>query len=273
MRTHTLRAHLGVHLEVVEEDIVGVLDLGPHSRTRDGAVSLGAVATVVDVATLVKSGRSLDFAAVTGHLALRLPGRIGPTVKALRSTSQVMRRSRAKAVSAVQIRDDGGRLVGVATVTAEGLPGEGGSHAGGDPNERGVRGVIKTEFLTVHPVATSGPSVDELIAMERVGERTYQMAFHEVLRNVNGVLHGGGACLAAECAARCAATDLGAPHPLVDGLDVHFLAPGLIGPFAAKVEGTPPQDGRLAVSVELSDTGRDGRLIALALVTMHAAGC
>jgi acyl-coenzyme A thioesterase PaaI-like protein len=95
------------------------------------------------------------------------------------------------------------------------------------------------------------------------------MPFHEILRNVNGVLHGGGATLLVEQAARQVAAAVGGgSEAVVDGIEVHFLAPGLTGPFLASVE--PLAGGSSIVAgVEATDLGRGGRPIALGLVSFR----
>ncbi|HSS10097.1 MAG TPA: hotdog domain-containing protein, partial [Acidimicrobiales bacterium] len=93
--------------------------------------------------------------------------------------------------------------------------------------------------------------------------------FHETLRNVNGVLHGGGAALLVEQAARqAAATVDSASVAVVDSIDVHFLAPGLVGPFLATVQ---PLAGRssLVMAVEVTDEGNAGRPVTLGLVGLR----
>lgn len=264
--TH-LRAHLGARLEPDgDERIAGVIPLTSASRNRDGTVSIGAVATMVDVATVVMASRSHPSSLVTAHLALRMPS--SPTGSFLRATSVVIRSNKGGTTSLAHTRDDQGRVVAVATVSGGALGGEGGSHKF-NPNRT-------DDMYERWEVPPDAPCMDDYLAIEPIGvvdgRRAYRMPFHEPLRNRTSVLHGGGHCLIVEHAARLAAADAGAHWPYADTLDVHYLSPGLVGPFEAYVDVAPSVGGdHLAMSVEVIDAGRDGRRIALGLCTTRDA--
>jgi len=256
-----LRAHLGVRLERLAADKVrGVLELGSRARTRDGQVSLGALATVVDVAALFTAKASNPAPQVTSHLALRLP--LAPADGRLHTDSSVVRSGRSGVVSLVHVTDDTGRIVGVATVTSGALAGAGGSH---QPDFQRP----DDDFYEPSRLPGDGPPIDEFLAMSPAGPGRYRMAFHETLRNVNGVLHGGGGALVIEQAARHGIADAGGRGAVVDSLDVHFVAPGLVGPFLASVEVVGDGPGPRSAVIEVVDEGRAGRLVVMGMVGCH----
>jgi acyl-coenzyme A thioesterase PaaI-like protein len=260
-----LRAHLGVRLDrTSERGIRGELQLAPQCRTRLGQVSLGAIATMVDVAAVRRASEAHPAPLVTSHLSLRIPDPLDDGL--LHADSTVVRAGRAKVICAVQVTDPHERLVGIGTVSADALTGDGGSH-------RRTQERDDDDFFVHHSASEGGMPIDELLALEPAGEAAgrhlLRMPFHETLRNVNGVLHGGGAALLVEQAAREVAVRVGAPGAaVVDSIDVHFLAPGLVGPFLASVW---PLAGRssVAIEVEVTDEGNGGRPITLGMVGLR----
>jgi acyl-coenzyme A thioesterase PaaI-like protein len=261
-----LRAHLGVRLERVGEDTVrGVLNLGTRTRTSDGLLSLGALATIVDVGAMFAARVAQGSGPhVTTHLALRVP--VPPEGRRLYVDSQVVRAGRATVVSAVHVSDDHGTVVGVATVTSGALRGRGGSH---QPDFRRPGG----DFYEPPDVPGEGPPIDHFVTFTPVAAveatRTYRIPFLETLRNVNGVLHGGGAAVLVEQAARRAMLDAGMDRPVVDSLDIHYVAPGLVGPFVVAVEAVGARTGHVAMLVTMTDEGRDDRIVAVGMVGCH----
>lgn len=263
---HTDLLHLRAHIAFCLEDVGtgsphGYLPLGPRTIHSDGSPSLGSVATMIDVVGMRAVGH--DGPMVTSHLALRLPGR--PTGSALRSWGRSIRNGKTGGTALVHVVDDEGSTVGVASLTGAALTLGGGTHV--------KRTDGPDDFFVRRPHPTDGPGPEEYIGLEPAGRDgstyRYRTAFHESLRNVNGVLHGGGACLLAEQAARCAAIDIGSADTAFDTLDVHFLAPGLSGPFLTHVEALSADGDQRAFVVEVFDTGRDHRPIALGLLTGH----
>jgi len=261
-----LRAHLGVRLERTAEDAVrGLLNLSTRTRTSDGRLSLGALATIVDVGAMFAARVAQGGAAhVTSHLALRVP--VQPTGRRLFVDSTVVRVGRANVVSAVHVSDDDGTVVGVATVTSGALRGAGGSH---QPDFQRPDG----DFYDPPLVPGDGPPIDEFVTLTPVRiagtTRTYEAPFLETLRNVNGVLHGGGAAVLVEQAARRAVLDAGMDAPSIDSLDIHYVAPGLVGPFVVAVEAVGTGTSHIAMLVTMTDQGRDGRTVAVGMVGCH----
>ena len=261
-----LRAHLGVRLDRTADDTVrGVFELSTRTRTSDGRLSLGALATIVDVGAMFAARVAQGGSAhVTTHLALRVP--VEPTGRRLYVDSNVVRVGRANVVSAVHVSDDDGTVVGLATVTSGALRGAGGSH---QPDFQRPEG----DFYDPPAVPGDGPPIDEFVTLTPVGlegaTRIYRAPFLETLRNVNGVLHGGGAAVLVEQAARRAVLDAGMAAPGIDSLDIHYVAPGLVGPFIVTVEAVGGGTAHVAMLVTMTDEGRGGRTVAVGMVGCH----
>jgi acyl-coenzyme A thioesterase PaaI-like protein len=266
-----LRHHLGVRLERDPEGRpAAAMPLLPQHRTRHGAVSAGAVATLVDVASGQNSGDQGVGPAVTSHLALRLPP-LG-NCRRLRARPSVARAGRTSVVNVVDVidpdrRDTATATVAVATVTFTVLPGRGGSHVP-DPTVD-----VPSLWTNADQVARDMTTDDFVGVRPREGRFVMDLAGH--LRNLNGVLHGGGLVLFAEHAALAAAIDAGVRRPAVDEIDVHFLAPATVGPVVgtARVVGDHGSGfalDRLTLLVEAVDEGQDDRRVGVALVGIAA---
>ena len=250
------------------------MPLTRRSTTASGALSLGAAATVVDVVAVHEANQAHDGKLVTSHLALRIVD--GPTTGVMEVRARVLHAGRSSVLTAVDVRDQNGTVLGTATVTSGALGGASGSHRPSSSD---------ADFYVEREVPTGGPTTHEYLQLRPVppDERDpddaallYELDFHEPLRNVAGVLHGGAAALIVEHAGLVAAEDLGVPAPAADELDVHFLAPGLAGPFRCRVVPAPGvgAGGRRVFAVEVHDQGREGRLVAYGLtgVTPLATG-
>jgi acyl-coenzyme A thioesterase PaaI-like protein len=265
-----LRHHFGVRLERdAEGRPAATMPLLPQHRTRHGAVSAGAVATLVDVASGQSSGDEGAGPAVTSHLALRLPP-LGDC-RRLRACPSVARAGRTSVVNVVEVIDPDrsassagdSASVAVATVTFTVLPGRGGSHVP-DPTLD-----VPSLWTNADQVARE-MTTDDFVGVRRRGSR-FVMDLADHLRNLNGVLHGGGLVLFAEHAALLAAADRGVRRPVVDEIDVHFLAPATVGPLVGTARvvadhGPDAARGRLTVLVEAVDEGQDDRRVGVALV-------
>ena len=220
---------------------------------------------MTDVAALRRANEVHPSPLVTSHLSLRIPGPLDDGL--FYADSTVVRAGRARVISAVRVTDERDRVVGLGSVSSDALMGQGTSH------QRARGPEEDDDFYS----PGSGPDevvpIDDFLALEPAGERDgrrlFRMPFHEILRNVNGVLHGGAATLLIEQAARQVATAADpSTETVVDAIEVHFLAPGLTGPFLASVR--PLSGGSSIVAeVEASDLGNGGRPVALGLVSLR----
>jgi uncharacterized protein (TIGR00369 family) len=240
----------------------GRIPVGPQATTAHGALSIGAVATLVDDVAGVMAAEAQEAHAVTSQLGLRLAQVDGCT--GVRCESRVVRAGRALVTQVIDITDEGtGRSLGAATMVSAVLPSGGsGSH---NPAER--RG--GPDVWTQREHAASDITIDRWLEMEVSGQEgdttLLALPLHMRLRNVVGVLHGGAQMLLVEQAALLAAAQHGSTHPVVDDVDVDMLAPGTIGPLTMRARLVGAQPARMHFVIDLTDEGNDGRLVALAL--------
>jgi uncharacterized protein (TIGR00369 family) len=165
------------------------------------------------------------------------------------------------------VTDERHRVVGLGSVSSDALTGQGTSH------RRALGPEDDDDFYRPGSPPDNDVPVDDFLALEPAGEHDgrmlFRMPFHEILRNVNGVLHGGAATLLVELAALRVATAVeGGTEAVVEAIEVHFLAPGLTGPFLASVKSLSGGSSIVA-EVEASDVGNGGRPVALGLVSLR----
>jgi uncharacterized protein (TIGR00369 family) len=223
---------------------------------------------MTDVAALRRANEVHPSPLVTSHLSLRIPGPVDDGL--FYADSTVVRAGRARVISAVRVTDQRDRVVGLGSVSSDALTGQGTSHH----RARGPQ--EDDDFYRPGFAPDDGAPIDDFLGLEPAGGSDgrvlFRMPFHEILRNVNGVLHGGAATLLVEQAARQVATVAdGGTETVVDAIEVHFLAPGLTGPFLASVK---PLSGRASIvaEVEASDLGNGGRPVALGFVSLRRGG-
>jgi acyl-coenzyme A thioesterase PaaI-like protein len=197
----------------------------------------------------VTSGEAQPAPAVTSQISLRLTPMLSCT--ALVVSRRVLRKGRASVVLVVDVVDsDTGTAVGAAVFTAAVLQGGGGSHQA--PKDPGRQIIWRRQAEATGRVAT-----DDYLDMHAEGQdgsaHLARLALHDKLLNVSDVLHGGAAMLITEQAALLAARAHGASSPVVDDLDVHFLAPGQAGPLMTRTVVVGTYGRRLNLAVELVD--------------------
>ena len=254
-----LQDNFGIELERTEHgSIRGVMPIGPQVTNGRGALSVGAVGCLVDEVGGVGASEAAGAHAVTSHAALRIdPSLPSGSVVAEATAARV---GRTSVVSVLRVSEQGtGRPVATGTFTSTVLRGTAGSHQ--LPTDRAVPSV-----WAPRPEPLGRAATDVYLGMARDDTRHgAHLAFHEGLRNVADVLHGGGLMLIVENAALLATSEEGLGGN-IDDLDVHFLAPGKIGPLRTRTSVTHHRDsGREFCVVEVFDEGCDNRLIGLGL--------
>jgi len=242
--------------------VAGRMPVGPHTTTGYGALSAGAVATLIDDIAGVMAAEAQEAHAVTSQLSIRMT-QPGPC-EAVRCESWVVRAGRAMVVQQIEVADEAtGRSFGAATMMSAVLPMSG----GGSHNPESRSGA--PDVWTVRDRPGSDITLDRWVDMEvagRDGDTTLlTLPYHTRLRNVVGVLHGGAQMLLVEQAALLAAVEHGATNPVVDDLDVNMLAPGLVGPLSLRARLAGSDDHRMHFAVQLTDEGNDKRLVAVGL--------
>jgi acyl-coenzyme A thioesterase PaaI-like protein len=279
-RDHVLR-DLPFHLEVV----------GEHrqvARMRcDADISLGAVATVLDVlgGSLCASVVAPDWMA-TSTLTLRV-GAL-PSDGELEISAQVLRAGgRSVTIEATLCRTGSERPVGDAILSFARLVRRETNLALSDLSVDVGRRVEFERLLDGD--APPFELVVGAVPLEGSAAAVTMTELRPSILNSFGAANGGVvAAVAVSTARHWAATQLGAggstPDVVVDEVAVHHLGQGRVGPVrstARDVTGAGAPGGRRVVRVELVDTGTatgsggasegDGRLVAVAHVGLFGA--
>ena len=123
---------------------------------------------------------------------------------------------------------------------------------------------------TLRPRAPLPRSLDDLIAARPIDDRTIEVAPDDRLSNGHaGTMQGGAQATVAEIAAEHA---LGRDGPVtVTDLDIRYLSRLEVGPLHATAEPLGPTGPLTPVVVELTDSGRGGKLVAT--VTLVVERC
>jgi acyl-coenzyme A thioesterase PaaI-like protein len=97
-------------------------------------------------------------------------------------------------------------------------------------------------------------------------------ALNSRLASTSASLHLGPIHVVFEAAATGLAIELARSEGVqVEDWDVHFVAPGRVGPFLVVADGSVGPDGRVAVRFTLVDEGRDGSVVAVGAATFRDA--
>lgn len=258
----SISTHLGLSMREVAvpgSELTGIDGVAPaatHLRGPGGNVSAGVLLTMIDSVGGLAAGLAvLPEWVVSTNLMMTTArfDQVGPFAV----TGRILRAGRKAVVSSVQVTDEGrdGALVADGVLTSAVL-----APADGPP--------VWTRPLVLDasaPGPTPAPDLDEFFGIAAEDARTVVMPLAEHLRNPWGILHGGATAVLVEAAAGHVT---GGDGRVADAV-VHFLAPGRVGPVAARAEpvGERP-DGDL-VEVSVHDLGADDRRMAVAVVTVR----
>lgn len=241
---------MGLAFSAQDGNVTGRLPHSPGLCASDGRVRLGALAALSDC--LVGYRAVDDFAGAwigTSELAIFGPSGLAPA--GVEATADLLRRRRRGAVYQVGARA-GTDTLAVATVTLGLLSRQ------GEP---------KVPATVTGPTAGEpGPlgSLSDLLALELVpGGGGTALPLGAGVRNSWGVVAGGIIALLAESEAERAAGCLLDVPCAVEGLVLHFLAPGRAGPLEARAERLGPAGNPVHLQVRVVDAGAD-RLVATA---------
>ena len=261
---------MGLRFEPGNGHTTGRLDVIPALCRAPGLVRVGVLSILADCVAGFDALSAFDMAWVgTSELAIAGPfcaARSGEVV----ADGRLLKRRRTGGVFSVTVHDadpgpDGGPLA-TATATLSLLGRQPGTKLGS---------AIAQQPGTRRAVA-SAASLDEVIRPEPIDGGGLRLAITDNVRNSWQVLSGGIAALVAELAAEAAAGAALGGAWLIDGLGLHFLAPGRLGPIEARAQVlSDPGPGRAPVAhlgVRLTDAGADGRLIVAASATARPLG-
>jgi acyl-coenzyme A thioesterase PaaI-like protein len=260
-------AQMGLRFESADGVTTGRLPVVPALCRATGLVRIGALTILADCVAGFDALSAFDMAWVgTSELAVHGPFRETAAGEIV-ATGRLLKRRRTGGVFEVTVHDGGtgpgghDRPLATATTTLSLLGQQTGTKVG----------AAIAEHVGAHAAVSAVRSLDQLVRPERLVGGGLRLAITGNVRNSWQVLSGGIAALLAELAAESAAEAvLGGPW-VVDGLGLHFLAPGRVGPIEARAEVvSAPGEGGPPVAhlrVRLTDAGAGGRQIVAASAT------
>jgi hypothetical protein len=115
------------------------------------------------------------------------------------------------------------------------------------------------------------PPLPVVFGVQRDADGWRVPALTSRLASTTASLHLGPIHVAFEAAATELATELADTDAVqVEDWDVHFVAPGTVGPFLVQVDGWAGPRGRVAVRFSLVDEGRDEVVVAVGAAAFRA---
>ncbi len=255
---------MGLSFRTDGSTATGTLACSPGLWPAGRRPRLGALAALADCVAGYRAVRDFDGAWLgTSELAVHGPFR--DARDDVVAAAELLRRRRSGAVYEVTFGSgpDGPPLA-EATVTLALL------------SRQGERKVPRNGGGARREAPEPLQSLGDLLELEETGagDGGSQLRVTDGVRNSWGVVAGGIVTLVSEVEAeRTAGLAEGRPCR-VEGLGMHFLAPGRIGPIVARatlLTGSP-SDGSAHLRVRIHDSGADDRLIATASATARPSG-
>jgi len=270
-RDHILR-DLGVCLEFQgKERAVIRAPVVPAICRKDGALQVGAVATLIDVLGGALTIRAVhpDWIATAG-LSVHMTGR--PSSDSVSAAGEVIRAGRTMAIIDVDIREREDnpevptRSIGTAMMTFSRLP----------RREDTPAFQLDTDTPETFVFATEGAGLDQPYrdaAGVRVldeGAGATEMEMKNYVRNSVGVLQGGMIAVLADVAGEIAARSAVHKSLTTRDLEIHYLSQGKRGPFRTRARLVRITHDTALTRVEVIDRGMEDRLIAVVMNTAVA---
>jgi uncharacterized protein (TIGR00369 family) len=242
----------------------GRAPLVAHLRGANPGVRAGAIAAMVDNVGGLAAGlaSSPDGWVVSTNLTTRVASleHVGP----LRLRADILRRGRASVVDRVQVFDDGaaGARIAEGVLTSAVLVPDGGPPTFTRPVAMAPDGVADAppfaEWLDVR-------------RSDRASGHVLELELRDELRNPWGIMHGAVASALVDVASVEAVTATKRAAVATADITLHFLAPGRIGPVAARTVVLGERADGTVVRVELVDRGANDRCMAVAVTTVREA--
>jgi uncharacterized protein (TIGR00369 family) len=241
----------------------GSAPVAAHLRGANRGARAGAIAAMVDNVGGLAAGlaASPDGWVVSTNITTRLASldHVGP----LRLRAEILRRGRASVVDRVQVFDDGagGAHVAEGVLTSAVLVPDGGPPSFARPVSMAPDGVVDAPpFAEWLDVRRDDHSPDE---------HALELDLRDELRNPWGIMHGAVVSALVDLAAvEAVSGTTGSPAAAAD-ITLHFLAPGRIGPVAARTTALGERPDGVVVRVEIVDRGANDRRMALAVATVR----
>jgi uncharacterized protein (TIGR00369 family) len=236
------------------------LPVVPELCTDHGGVRAGALATLVDVigGGLAATSVQPDWIA-TADLTLHVVG--AATSGSVAARARVAHAGRTTVVIEVELQDDAGAEIGLATMSFAVLP------------RRADNPQIRTSEATGPTTMALASSRLDASLLDMLDVRVVDAARGELQvpigdwsRNSLGAIQGGAVATIVDGAAE-AATRAATGEPLVvTDLQITYLALGRIGPIRTRVEVLGTSAGHATARVELVDAGAESRVTSVARV-------
>lgn len=247
---------MGLEHLVEEGRATGRVTVDDYLRTGPDWPSTAALLTFADVLIgLLASHRTAPRISITSDMSVHV---VGPLTRGgeLELTGRLSKVGRSMTVGRTTMRAAGsGDLVAVAVGSFVASP---------RPQD------VADSFAANRP--SNPPERHGSTLAEHVGMRVLEPGVAEItlgpdLTNATASLQGGLVALLGETAAQSAVSDIIGEAAVVDSLEVHYLAAGRVGPFRTRTAVLAPH----LVEVEVADTGRDGRIVAIAMARTRPA--
>ncbi len=246
---------MGLEHDVDDQVGWGRVTLGPYLCTGKGWPSAAVLITFADVLIgRLASQRTMPRISVTANLGVRMVGTPPPDGQ-LKLHGRLVKTGRTMSVGETIVTAAGsGDVVATSLGTFLASP---------RPQDVAPDGFRRTEPSPVPDRVA--PTLAEHVGLQLKEPGVVTAGLRPDLFNATESLQGGVTALMGELAAQTAATEAaGVPHVL-DTLDVYYLAAGRVGPFVTRTRMLSAEPARTLAQVEVRDSGRDDRLLAVIL--------
>ena len=232
----------------------------PELCADDGSVRAGALATLVDVigGGLAATAAQPDWIA-TADLTLHV---VGPaTSGSVAADARVVHAGRTTVVIEVELLDQSGREIGLATMSFARLP------------RRDENPDIRASTATGPTTMALATSRLETSLIDMLGARVIDAARGELevpvaewSLNSLGAMQGGAVATVIDAAAELATRSATSEPLVVTDLQITYLALGRVGPIRTRANVLGVGPGYAQARVELVDTGSESRVTSVARV-------
>jgi uncharacterized protein (TIGR00369 family) len=233
----------------------------PELSAADGAVRAGALATLVDVigGGLAATVAQPDWIA-TADLTLHVFG--AATDGAVEARARVAHAGRTTIVIEVELYDESGGEIGIATMSFAVLP-----RRDDNPDVSASTTTSGSSTMALAGSRLQTSLLDELevrVIDAALGE--LEAPIGEWSRNSLGAMQGGAVATIVDAAAEAAATAASGEPLVVTDIQLTYLALARVGPLRTHTEVLGNTPGAVTMRVELIDTGAGSRVTSVARV-------
>jgi acyl-coenzyme A thioesterase PaaI-like protein len=255
------RAHfmgtMGLESHIDGEVALGRAEIGDYLRSAPDWPSTAVLLTFADVLIgVLASHQTAPRISVTSNLAVHIVGPLPPDGD-LSMRGWLSKVGRSMTVGETEMRaSDSGDLVATAIGTFL-----------ASPRPQDVTHISHDRFRTTGKTDSNAASLAGHVGLRVVEPGLTEIDLRSDLTNATQSLQGGLVALLGETAAQTAASAAGQRAAVVESLDVYYLAAARVGPFRATSQLLRDD----LVRVEIRDTRRDDRLVAIATAHTRAA--